>query len=119
MKLTGKCHCGNLTYEIDDEAVVRLPDCTCRDCQRATGALTVPYVSVNPSSMKITRGKGKIFKAAGGTACDQNGKWMYCGTCGSRIMWMEDMDKFYTVLAGTVNELEPVAALPVHNPSNG
>jgi len=70
-----------------------LPDCTCRDCQRSTGALTVPYVSVNPGSVRITKGKGKIFKPLAGQVVT-DGRWMFCDTCGSRIMWMEDADKF-------------------------
>jgi hypothetical protein len=119
MKLTGRCHCGDLTYEIDDKKAVRLPDCTCKDCQRATGALTVPYVSVNPAHFRVIGGTAKVFKATDGDGCDRNGKWLLCDTCGSRVVWMEDAGRFYTVLTGTISERDAVAALPFFDPSEG
>jgi hypothetical protein len=114
LKLTGRCHCGAVEFEIaDDEHLVRLEDCGCRDCQRATGALKVPFISVNPPRLKFTKGCGKVFKANGGQGCDKHGRWMFCESCGTMLMWMEDADKFYTVLPGTINEVDVLDKIPL------
>ncbi len=38
MKVTGRCHCGHITYEAEvDPATVRV--CHCTDCQKLTGTV--------------------------------------------------------------------------------
>jgi len=112
MNLSGQCHCGNIEFEVkDDEHIVRT-DCNCRECQHATGSFEIPFVSINPSKLTFKKGKGKIFKAKAGEQCDKNGRWMFCENCGSMLMWMEDNNQFYTLLAGVLNETEIVRSLP-------
>jgi hypothetical protein len=111
MKLTGQCHCGQLAYEINQDNLVR-SDCDCRDCQRATGALEVPFVSVNPANLLLKKGTGSEFRAAGGEKCDRYGKWMFCAQCGTTILWMSDSGDRYDVLAGTINEVKAVQQMP-------
>jgi hypothetical protein len=60
MKVTGGCHCGQITYESEvDPAAVRV--CHCTDCQQLTGTAFRTNISSLPGSFKLTRGTPKIY----------------------------------------------------------
>ncbi len=114
MKLSGQCHCGEVAYEIDEDYLEGArADCDCRDCQRATGALAIPFFSAGSKNWRLTRGAPSEFKGKNGIKCDLNGKWMFCANCGTKIMWIADNGNFVTALVGTINELDEVLKLPI------
>jgi hypothetical protein len=55
MKVTGGCHCGQITYEAEvDPATVRV--CHCTDCQRLSGAVFRTNISSLPGTFVLKSG---------------------------------------------------------------
>ena len=60
MKVTGGCHCGNITYEAEvDPATVRV--CHCTDCRKLTGTAFRANIASLPGAFRLTRGTPKIY----------------------------------------------------------
>ena len=84
--LTGHCHCGSVHYEAQGPILFQ-GTCTCRACQRATGALASPNVQVPMETFVVTRGSASQFKAESDEDCDA-GVFHFCGRCGSQLYWV-------------------------------
>jgi len=73
--LTGRCHCGETTFEVDGEMPQALTRCTCIFCSRR-GHLFAYYepaqvrVTAEPASDRIYRWQSKMVAHH------------FCGTCG-------------------------------------
>jgi hypothetical protein len=60
MKVTGGCHCGQITYEAEvDPAAVRV--CHCTDCQKLTGTAFRTNISSLPGTFRLKTGTPKIY----------------------------------------------------------
>jgi hypothetical protein len=60
MKVTGGCHCGQITYEAEvDPASVRV--CHCTDCQRLSGTAFRTNISSLPGTFALKSGTPKIY----------------------------------------------------------
>jgi hypothetical protein len=82
MKVTGQCHCGNVSYEAEvDPATVRV--CHCSDCQRLTGTAFRTNVATLPGTFRLTGGQPKIYikTAESGTKRAH----AFCPECGAPI----------------------------------
>lgn len=82
MKIHGRCHCGELTYEAEvDPAQVSI--CHCLDCQILTGTAYRVSVPARAADFRILSGVPKIYvkTAESGNARAQ----AFCGTCGTPI----------------------------------
>jgi Glutathione-dependent formaldehyde-activating enzyme len=76
MKVTGGCHCGQITYEAEvDPATVRV--CHCTDCQRLTGTAFRTNISSLPGTFVLKSGTPKIYIRQG---------W-----CRSALPWSMDL----------------------------
>jgi hypothetical protein len=54
MKVTGGCHCGQISYEAEvDPATIRV--CHCTDCQKLTGTAFRTNIVSPPGTFRITR----------------------------------------------------------------
>jgi len=102
--LTGQCHCGQVRFRVEGP-VVRCSYCDCRGCQRATGALNAPYVTVPRSGFAITAGAPASFRAASKAKCDCNGVWSFCKDCGAPLFWRADKGTELDILAGTLDDV--------------
>ena len=100
--ITGQCHCGAVKYEAQGP-ILRQGTCTCRACQRATGALASPNIGVAPGALKITAGTPVQFKAATSEACD-SGVFHLCSRCGSQLYWTDAADTEVAIFAGTLDD---------------
>lgn len=60
MSITGKCHCGQVAFEIDGEIPEKLTRCTCSFCSRR-GAL---HAYFSPEQFRLTTadGPGSIYR---------------------------------------------------------
>jgi hypothetical protein len=60
MKVTGGCHCGQITYEAEvDPATVGV--CHCTDCQRLTGTAFRTNISSLPGTFVLKSGTPRIY----------------------------------------------------------
>jgi len=82
MKVTGGCHCGQITYEAEvDPATARV--CHCTDCQKLTGTafrVTIPSL---PGTFVLKSGTPKIYSKTA-----ESGKkrvHAFCPECGTPI----------------------------------
>lgn len=78
---TGQCLCGKVTYSIKGEPV-RMGQCHCKDCQRASGAGHASIAFFMEDQMEVN-GETKSF---GVTADSGNTNTRhFCPECGSRL----------------------------------
>ena len=82
MKVTGGCHCGNITYDAEvDAATVRV--CHCTDCQKLTGTAFRINISRLPGTFRLKTGTPKIyFKTA---ESGNKRAHEFCPECGTPI----------------------------------
>jgi hypothetical protein len=82
MKVTGGCHCGQITYEAEvDPATVRV--CHCTDCQRLSGTVFRTNISSLPGTFVLKSGTPKIYIK---TAESGNKRaHAFCPECGAPI----------------------------------
>ena len=80
--LTGRCHCGAITYEMPGETIHQAL-CHCTDCRRSAGAPMVAWAMVPADQVKI-EGEPRIY------ASSENGRRHFCGTCGTGLFCTND-----------------------------
>jgi hypothetical protein len=82
MKVTGGCHCGQITYEAEvDPAIVTV--CHCTDCQRLTGTALRTNIASLPWTFALKSGTPKIYIK---TAESGNRRaHAFCPECGAPI----------------------------------
>lgn len=102
-KITGRCHCGYITYEADGSRA-KFDDCECRGCQRASGSLKAQYVVLPPAALKITSGQPSDFQAKSGVECDAWGVWQFCPKCGAPVFWKANDGHQIDIFAGTLDD---------------
>jgi hypothetical protein len=79
-RLTGRCGCGAVRYELT--APLRAAGyCHCKRCQRRTGTAASANGSVEPGSFRVLEGEDRLraWRPEGGWE-----KW-FCGDCGSAM----------------------------------
>lgn len=82
MKVTGGCHCGQITYEAEvDPATVRV--CHCTDCQRLTGTAFRAAIPSLPWTFRLTRGTPKIYVKTAESGRQR--RHAFCPECGTPI----------------------------------
>jgi hypothetical protein len=82
MKIHGRCHCGELTYEAEVDPA-RVSICHCIDCQILTGTAYRVSVPAMAADFHLLSGAPRIYvkTAESGNARAQ----AFCGTCGTPI----------------------------------
>ena len=100
MKMQGRCHCGEITYEAD-VAVGTVNVCHCRDCQMLSGTAFRAGVPAPAGGFRILTGKPRQYiKVADSGARRVHA---FCGTCGSPVYSSaEHNPKSYTLRLGAL-----------------
>jgi hypothetical protein len=80
-RYTGRCACGQVHYEVTGEPI-RMVNCHCRDCQRASGSAYAALLAFERSAMKLT-GELRYFGVTSerDTRLDRG----FCPNCGSPL----------------------------------
>ena len=78
---TGKCLCGEVKYTITGEPL-RMIQCHCKDCQRATGTGHISNAFFKKDQVEIS-GELKSFDIT--AASGNTNRRHFCPNCGSRI----------------------------------
>ena len=103
MKITGGCHCGQITYEaeIDPEKV---GICHCTDCQVLSGSAFRTLVFTKGDRFNLLTGELKIYIKVGESGSERIQS--FCPNGGSPIYSTStsDINKLYSIRLGTVNQ---------------
>ena len=94
--LSGKCLCGAVEYEVDDEFRYAL-NCHCSNCRRATGAAFKPFAGIEREKLKVTSGANRLLIYGKESAHDA-----HCGECGSLLYSLVREAKFVHITLGTL-----------------
>jgi hypothetical protein len=81
-ELTGGCLCGAVRYRAG--GMIRAGYCHCRMCQKASGAPVVAWVVVPRESLTFTQGAPAEYRSSA------KAKRLFCGQCGSPLVFRED-----------------------------
>jgi hypothetical protein len=83
MTTTGRCLCGETTYQYDGEPTL-IVHCHCESCRRQTSSPVTTFVIVPKASLRFTRGEPKEYASSPGV------RRGFCGTCGAPIHYRTD-----------------------------
>ena len=109
MKIDGRCHCGDVTFEAEADPETTAI-CNCTDCQTMSGAPLRAVIITQPGTFVLLSGKPTVYrKIADSGAVRVQG---FCPRCGAAIYSTSDGNdpKTYSVRLGVVrqrNELVP------------
>jgi hypothetical protein len=95
-RLSGKCLCGLVQYEVEDEFRYSL-NCHCSNCRRSTGAAFKPFAGIESKKLSITSGADRLLKYGTDAAHDA-----HCGQCGSLLYSLVRDGEFVHVTLGTL-----------------
>lgn len=83
MTITGRCHCGAISYEVSGKAVYEAL-CHCGDCRRHAGAPMVGWAAF-PAGAVTVSGSPSVYQSS------ENGRRHFCGTCGTSLFYSNEV----------------------------
>ncbi|MER9936005.1 GFA family protein [Mesorhizobium sp. M0088] len=95
-KLTGKCFCGAVHYEVADEFLYAA-NCHCSDCRRTTGSAFKSFAGIEREKLVLTEGGDKLLIFG-----DESGHNAHCGRCGSLLYSLVRDGAYVHVAMGTL-----------------
>jgi len=103
VKITGGCHCGEITYEAEidlDNVVI----CHCSDCQSLSGSAFRTVAFSEKDAFTFLTGKPKVYVKTGDSGNKR--EQTFCPECGSPIYSTSvgEGAKQYGIRLGTVNQ---------------
>lgn len=107
MKITGGCHCGNISYSAEiDPGNVGI--CHCTDCQTLSGSAFRTIVVVEEKNFSLT-GQPKIYVKTGESGAKR--EQAFCPECGSAIYATSPGagPKIYNIRLGTARQRDQLA----------
>tara|TARA_Y100000768_G_C23953075_1_gene671260 strand:+ start:948 stop:1391 length:444 start_codon:yes stop_codon:yes gene_type:complete len=102
MKQTGRCQCGRINYQFNQNDVLSAHHCHCKDCQRSTGSgkATILYI---PTKKLTIEGELKFYESKG--SLGTNIRRGFCSNCGSGVMsYAKQMPMLKFLKAGTLDD---------------
>ena len=104
-KFSGKCLCGNITFNADSE-IKMIANCHCDDCRRATGAAFGTLLFVSEDAVEINGSIKAFHHTADSGAAMQK---LFCPDCGSQMFGKNsNREGILSVRAGVMAEKELV-----------
>jgi hypothetical protein len=102
MKVTGRCHCGRISFAAEVEAE-RVRVCHCSGCQTLSGSAFRTNVPVISGTFALHSGEPKTYVKTG----DSGNKvtHAFCGDCGSPIYSLTTAEpRGYSLRVGTLDQ---------------
>ena len=98
---TGSCLCGAVRFAVKGRPI-RMVQCSCRDCQRASGCGHTPNAIFNAADVAVTGETARYASAAdSGTVVTRH----FCPTCGGRLfLFSEARPSIIVVAAGAFDD---------------
>lgn len=89
MKVTGSCHCGQITYEaeVDPE---RVGLCNCTDCQMLTGSAFRVSVPARAQTFRLLTGTPQVYLKTADSGTRR--RHAFCPRCGTPVSASADED---------------------------
>ena len=106
MTQTGRCLCGEVTYEIEGD-VMAVAVCHCEHCQRQSGGAFSTNLVVRPDQLTV-HGELSVYEDRGRTGDAVYVLRKFCGTCGSPIVSELTGPGIVAVKAGTLDDRSSV-----------
>ena len=78
-RLRGRCMCGVVRYEVDDDFRYAL-NCHCSNCRAATGSAFKPFGGIEREKLELTDGADRLLVFGDDALNDTR-----CGVCGSLL----------------------------------
>ncbi|MBN1875614.1 MAG: GFA family protein [Anaerolineae bacterium] len=104
IQTSGSCHCGKVEYTVSG-SILGQSYCDCKACQKATGTLKVPFITVSRDSFSLTQGELSIVHGSTGVKCDNYGVWYHCPECGTNLYWAPHQGEQIDILVGTLDDV--------------
>ena len=102
MKVQGRCHCGEITYEAEVEPG-SVNVCHCRDCQLLSGTAFRAGIPAPADRFRILTGTPREYVKVADSGARR--LHTFCGTCGSPVYSSaEHNPKSYTLRLGALSE---------------
>ena len=110
-KFSGGCLCGDIRYEVSGDPV-RMVNCHCDDCRKATGAAFATNVFVKAEDLKVTQGKTRSFEHTADSGKERIKE--FCPKCGSQLFSYTIGRPVQSIKVGTIDDasfVKPTANL--------
>ena len=95
-KLSGKCFCGAVHYEVADEFVYAA-NCHCSNCRRTTGSAFKPFAGIERDKFALAEGHHGLIHFG-----DASGHDAHCSRCGSLLYSLVRDGAYVHVAMGTL-----------------
>ncbi|ESY24219.1 GFA family protein [Mesorhizobium sp. LNJC394B00] len=95
-RLTGKCFCGTVQYEVADEFVYAAI-CHCSNCRRTTGSAFKPFAGIEREKLALAEGHHGLIHFGDGSGHDA-----HCSRCGSLLYSLVRDGAYVHVAMGTL-----------------
>lgn len=98
--ITGKCHCGAISYETNQPAEHHAL-CHCNDCRRWAGAPVVGWIAFKEGDLVI-EGSPVSYRSS------EQGTREFCGACGTGLFYRNSqmLPGIVDVQSGTLDDME-------------
>lgn len=110
MKITGGCHCGNISYEaeIDPEKIMV---CHCTDCQTLSGTAFRSAAFTREGTFRLLSGELKIYLKTGSSGAKR--QQSFCPECGTPIFSASDepAPKTHSLRVGSIHQRDRVVPI--------
>lgn len=107
MAMTGRCACGEVTYEIREQPLFTQA-CHCTDCQRTTGTAFVVHMVVGEPDFEIKGDtRSTVVPSGSGAGCELH----FCATCATYLWCRYLYHKVCAIAirAGTLDDTKAVS----------
>lgn len=106
-KIEGGCHCGAIRYALSAPPQASMV-CHCKTCRRVSGAPVVAWLTVDPTTLTITKGAPAHY------ASSPNVARQFCSQCGAQLTYARtDDDSYIDVTTASLDD--PDAFPPTHH----
>jgi hypothetical protein len=98
-RLTGKCECGTVRYEVAD-AFIYAMNCHCSRCRAATGSAFKSFAGIEREQLQVTEGRDRMLVHGEELLNDTR-----CAVCGSLLFSVvRDGEYVHVALGSLVDE---------------
>jgi hypothetical protein len=102
MKVQGRCHCGEITYEAELEPGT-VSVCHCHDCQMLTGSAFRANIAAPAERFRILTGRPREYVKVADSGARR--VHAFCGNCGSPVYSCAPANpKTYSLRLGALSE---------------